>query len=127
MSRQPLSEAERGTMSPIQLSLELSRLEALKTEFLKQQGIYKVSELELEEQSAKEAEKNKKILKRQAKCLKEAMDRRPEVETLASRRRAYEFQLDKKQRLTCEFQHVLLVDEIAAKRGFRILASQTVQ
>ena len=67
MSRQPLSEAELGAMSSIQLIFELLRLEALKTELLKQQGIYKVSELELEEQSAKEAEKHKNILKRQAK------------------------------------------------------------
>ena len=75
-----------------------------------------MSELVLEEQSAKEAEKHKKTLKRQAKFLKEAMDRRPEVETLASLKRTYEFQPDKKQRPTCEFQHVLLGDEIAAKR-----------
>ena len=101
MSRQPLSEAKLATMSVIQLRLELSRLEALKTELLKQQGIYKVSALVLEEQIAKKAEKHKKTLKRQAKYLKEAMDRRPEVETLASLKRTYEFQLDKKQRLTC--------------------------
>ena len=89
MSRQPLSEAQLATMSPIQLSLELSRLEALKTELLKQQGFYEVSELVLEEQSAKEAEKHKKTVKRQAKFLKEAMDRRPEVETLAYLKRKY--------------------------------------
>ena len=112
MSRQPLSEADAHNEL---LRLELLRLEALKTELLKQQGIYKVSELVLEEQSAKEAEKHKKTLKRQAKFLKEAMDQRPEVETLASLKRTYE-QPDEKQRSTCEFQHGLLVDEIAAKR-----------
>ena len=97
MSRQPLSEAQLATMNPSQLSLELSVLEWLKTKLLKQQGIYKASELVLEEQSAKEAEKHKKTLKRQAKVLKEAEDRRPEVETLVSLKRTYEFQLDKKQ------------------------------
>ena len=102
-------------MSPSQVARELSVLESLKTKLLKQQGIYKVSEFVLEEQSAKEAEEYKKTLKRQAKLLKEAMDQRPEVETLASLKRTYE-PPDKIQRLTCEFQHVLLVDEIAAKR-----------
>ena len=99
MSRQPLSEADAHNEL---LRLELLRLEALKTELLKQQGIYKVGE----------AEKDKKILKRQAKFLKEAMERRPEVETLATLKRTHDFQLDMKQRSDYTNE---LVDEIAAK------------
>ena len=38
-----------------------------------------------------------------------------DLETLEELKRTYE-QPDKKQRLTCEFQHGLLVDEITAKR-----------
>ena len=95
MSRQSyglrtLSEAQLATMSPSQVSLELQVLDSLKTKLLKAQGIHKVSNLVLEEQLAREEEEHKKTLKRQAKLLKEAMDQRPEVETLASRKRTYE-------------------------------------
>ena len=82
MSSQPLSEADAHNEL---LILELLRLEALKTELLKQHGIYKVSELV----HLRGAEKNNNILKRQAKFLKEAMDRRPDVETLASLKKTW--------------------------------------
>ena len=146
MSRQsyvamPLSEAQLATMSPSQVSLELSVLESLKTKLLKKQEAIEKRDLETQAAMKEEDEEHTRTLKRQPKRLKEALaskrlkeahkdrDRRPEalaslertysfedLETLASLKRTYE-KPDEKQRLKCEVQHGLLVDEIAAKRS----------
>ena len=77
-----------------------------------------------------EYEEYTRTLKRQSKQLKEALDRRrsygplplertysfEDLETLASLKRTYEPPA-KIQTWTCEFQHVLLVDELTAKRN----------
>ena len=134
MSRQsyvamPLAEAQLATTSPSQVRLELSVLESLKTKLLKKQEAIEKRDLETQAAMKEEDEEHTRTLKRQSKRLKEAMGRRrsygplplertysfEDLETLASLKRTYEPQV-KIQTWTCEFQHVLLVDELTAKR-----------
>ena len=134
MSRQsyvamPLSEAQLATMSPSQLSLEISVLESLKTKLLKKQVAIEKRDLETQAAMKEKDEEHTRTLKRQSKRLKEAMDRRrsygplplertysfEDLETWASLKRTYELPV-KIQSLTCECQHVHLVDELSAKR-----------
>jgi hypothetical protein len=101
---------------------------------LKKQEAIEKRDLETQAAMKEEYEEYEITLKRQSKRLKEALaskrlrDQQPEalaslertysvedLETLASLKRTYEPPV-KIQRLTCEFQHVLLVDELTAKR-----------
>jgi hypothetical protein len=130
------SESQLQTMSLSQLQIERSVLESIKTKLLKKQEALEKRDRETQAAMKVEAEalEEERTLKRQSIRLKEALaskrlrDQQPEalaslertysvedLETLASLKRTYEPPV-KIQRLTCEFQHVLLVDELTAKR-----------
>ena len=130
-------QIERSVLESIKTKL-LNKQEALEKEDRETQAAMKEEYEELEKSNRLKRQSNRlkepssraiafsKQMKDRLAAMKEAQDKDldpslamtysfEDLETLASLKRTYE-QPDKKQRLTCEFQHGLLVDEIAAKR-----------
>ena len=128
------SESQLQTMSLSQLQIERSVLESIKTKLLNKQEALEKEDRETQAAMKEEYEEYERTLKRNFNRVKEAFKSKrmkdrlaamkeaqehkdldpslaetysvDDLETLASLKRTYE-QPDKKQRLTCEFQHGL--------------------